>query len=143
MKKVLAELLTIGDEILYGQIVDTNSQWMSVELDKVGIKVIRKTSVGDQEEEILTAFAEAEKRADIILITGGLGPTSDDVTKPCLVKYFDCPLAIHEEALVEVTEFFKSRGREITEVNRQQAALPLCRAHASTLITGWRFRTPS
>ena len=126
MKRVLAELLTIGDEILYGQIVDTNSQWMSVELDKVGIKVIRKTSVGDQEDEILTALAEAEKRADIILITGGLGPTSDDLTKPCLVKYFDCPLAMHEEALAEVTEFFKSRGRTLTEINRQQAALPIC-----------------
>ncbi len=126
MKKVLAELLTIGDEILYGQIVDTNSQWMSVELDKVGINVIRKTSVGDQENEILTALAEAEKRADIILITGGLGPTSDDRTKPCLVKYFGCELAIHEEALAEVTEFFKSRGRELTEINRQQAALPVC-----------------
>ena len=126
MKKVLAELLTIGDEILYGQIVDTNSQWMSVELDKVGIKVIRKTTVGDQEDEILTAFEEAEKRADIVLITGGLGPTSDDLTKPCLSKYFNCELAIHEEALAEVTEFFKSRGRELTEVNRQQAALPVC-----------------
>lgn len=126
MKKVLAELLTIGDEILYGQIVDTNSQWMSVELDKVGIKVIRKTTVGDQEDEILAAFAEAEKRADIVLITGGLGPTSDDLTKPCLCKYFNCELAIHEEALVEVTEFFKSRGRELTEINRQQAALPVC-----------------
>jgi nicotinamide-nucleotide amidase len=125
MKKVLAELLTIGDEILYGQIVDTNSQWMSVELDKVGIKVIRKTTVGDQEGEILTAFEEAEKRADITLITGGLGPTSDDITKPCLAKYFNCELAIHEEALEEVTEFFKSRGRELTEINRQQAALPV------------------
>ena len=124
MKKILAELLTIGDEILYGQIVDTNSQWMSVELDKVGIKVIRKTSVGDVESEILTAFAEAEKRADIILITGGLGPTSDDLTKPLLAKYFKCELKINEEALREVTEFFKSRGRELTEVNRQQAALP-------------------
>ncbi|MFZ2906057.1 MAG: competence/damage-inducible protein A [Cyclobacteriaceae bacterium] len=126
MKKVLAEILTIGDEILYGQIVDTNSHWMSVELDKVGIKVIRKTTVGDQENEILTAFAEAEKRADIVLITGGLGPTSDDLTKPCLSNYFDCPVAIHEEALAEVTEFFKSRGRELTEINRQQAALPVC-----------------
>ena len=126
MKAILAELLTIGDEILYGQIVDTNSQWMSVALDKVGIKVVRKTSVGDQEDEILTALAEAEKRADIILITGGLGPTSDDLTKPCLVKYFDCPLAMHEEALAEVTAFFKSRGRELTEINRQQAALPIC-----------------
>lgn len=124
MKKILAELLTIGDEILYGQIVDTNSQWMSVELDKVGIKVIRKTTVGDVESEILTAFAEAEQRADIILITGGLGPTSDDLTKPLLAKYFNCELKMHEEALAEVTEFFKSRGRELTELNRQQAALP-------------------
>lgn len=124
MKNILAELLTIGDEILYGQIVDTNSQWMSVELDKVGIKVVRKTTVGDVESEILTAFAEAEQRADIILITGGLGPTSDDLTKPLLAKYFNCGLQIHEEALAEVTEFFKSRGRELTELNRQQAALP-------------------
>lgn len=124
MKKILAELLTIGDEILYGQIVDTNSQWMSVELDKLGIKVVRKTSVGDQEEEILTALTEAEKRADIILITGGLGPTNDDLTKPCLAQYFDCGLVLNEEALAEVTAFFKSRGRELTEVNRQQAMLP-------------------
>ncbi|MBL7848200.1 MAG: competence/damage-inducible protein A [Cyclobacteriaceae bacterium] len=126
MRPVLAELLTIGDEILYGQIVDTNSQWMSVALDQVGIRVIRKTTVGDQEQDILTAFAEAEQRADIILITGGLGPTSDDRTKPCLAKYFNCELRIHEEALAEVTEFFKSRGRELTELNRQQAALPVC-----------------
>ncbi len=124
MKKILAELLTIGDEILYGQIVDTNSQWMSVELDKIGVKVIRKTTVGDDEQEILTAFTEAEKRADVILITGGLGPTNDDLTKPLLAKYFNCGLVMNEEALTEVTEFFKSRGRELTELNRQQAALP-------------------
>lgn len=124
VKKIFAELLTIGDEILYGQIVDTNSQWMSVELDKIGIKVIRKTTVGDLEEEILTALDEAEKRADVILITGGLGPTSDDLTKPCLAKFFNCELKIHEEALAEVTEFFKSRGRELTELNRLQASLP-------------------
>lgn len=126
MKPILAELLTIGDEILYGQIVDTNSQWMSVELDKVGIKVIRKTTVGDVESEILTAFAEAEKRADIILITGGLGPTSDDLTKPLLAKYFNCEMRLHEEALAEVTAIFKSRGRELTETNKQQAVLPVC-----------------
>jgi nicotinamide-nucleotide amidase len=123
---VTAELLTIGDEILFGQIIDTNAQWMSVELTKAGIKVLRKTSVGDVESEILTAFAEAENRVDIVLITGGLGPTSDDLTKPCLAKYFDCELRIHEEALLEVTEFFRSRGRELTEVNRMQAALPVC-----------------
>jgi nicotinamide-nucleotide amidase len=126
MKTVLVELLTIGDEILYGQIVDTNSQWMSVELTNAGFKVVRKTSVGDVEEEIIAALKEAESRADIVLITGGLGPTSDDLTKPCLAKYFNCELKIHQEALAEVTEFFKNRGRELTEINRQQAALPVC-----------------
>lgn len=124
MKQVTAELLTIGDEILYGQIVDTNSQWMGVELSNMGIRVVRKTSVGDIESEILQAFKEAEERADIILITGGLGPTNDDLTKPCLAKYFNCDLVMNEEALAEVTEFFKSRGRELTELNRLQAALP-------------------
>ncbi len=126
MKEVTAELLTIGDEILYGQIVDTNAQWMGVHLGLAGIRVIRKTTVGDVEHEILKAFAEAETRADIILITGGLGPTNDDLTKPCLVKYFNCELKIDDEALAEVTEFFRSRGRTLTEVNRQQAALPVC-----------------
>ncbi|MEQ8364187.1 MAG: competence/damage-inducible protein A [Cyclobacteriaceae bacterium] len=126
MKPVLVEILAIGDELLYGQTQDTNSHWISIELDKVGYKVVRRTTIGDREDQILTAFAEAELRADIVLITGGLGPTSDDLTKPCLAKYFNCELAIHEEALAEVTAFFKSRGRELTEVNRQQAALPVC-----------------
>ncbi len=126
MKSVLVEVLAIGDELLYGQTMDTNSHWISQELDKVGFKVIRRTTIGDREDEILRAFSEAEQRADIILITGGLGPTSDDLTKPCLVKYFNCELAINEEALSEVTAFFNKRGRELTELNRQQAALPSC-----------------
>lgn len=125
-RTITAELLTIGDEILYGQIVDTNAQWMSVELSNIGIKVVRKTTVGDVESEIIAAFAEAEKRADLVLITGGLGPTNDDLTKPCLAKYFNCDLVIHDEALAEVTSFFKSRGRELTDINRLQAALPSC-----------------
>ncbi|AYB31691.1 competence/damage-inducible protein A [Chryseolinea soli] len=125
-RTITAELLTIGDEILYGQITDTNAQWMSVELGLAGIKVVRKTSVGDVESEILTALAEAEQRVDIVLITGGLGPTNDDLTKPCLAKYFNCGLKMNEEALAEVTAFFASRGRELTAVNRQQAALPEC-----------------
>ncbi len=125
MKAITAELLTIGDEILYGQIVDTNAQWMGVELAAAGIKVIRKTTVGDTEQDILTAFSEAQSRADVVLITGGLGPTNDDLTKPCLVKFFNTSLAINEEALQEVTEFFRQRGRELTELNRLQAALPV------------------
>jgi nicotinamide-nucleotide amidase len=127
MKKLInAEILAIGDELLYGQTLDTNSHWISAELDKVSIKVVRRTTVGDQEDQILQALKEAEQRAQIILITGGLGPTSDDLTKPCLAKYFNCEVAIHEQALIELTEFFKSRGRELTETNRQQAMLPVC-----------------
>lgn len=126
METVTAEILTIGDEILFGQIVDTNSQWMGTELSNAGIRVVRTTTVGDVTEHIITAFAEAEKRADIILITGGLGPTSDDLTKPCLAEYFNCEMQIHGEALAEVTEFFTSRGRALTEVNRLQASLPVC-----------------
>ncbi|ELR73538.1 Molybdopterin binding motif protein [Fulvivirga imtechensis AK7] len=126
MTKTKAEILTIGDEILYGQLLDTNSQWMSAELDSIGIKTIRKTTVSDSREDILTAFREAELRADIILITGGLGPTNDDLTKPCLSEYFDSPIVMNEQALKELTEFFSSKGRELNEVNRLQAALPEC-----------------
>ena len=124
MKTITAELLTVGDEILYGQIIDTNSQWMGTELTAIGIRVIRKTSVGDVEAEILQAFDEARKRADVVLITGGLGPTSDDLTKPCLSKFFNSPLRMHDEALQEVTEIFRSRGRALTDLNRKQAELP-------------------
>ena len=124
MKNILAEIITIGDEILYGQIVDTNSQWMSTELDKVGIKIIRKTAIGDTENEILNMLKEAESRADIILITGGLGPTNDDLTKPCLVKYFDTKLVMNNDALKNLTSIFNKLGRPVSEVNRQQAELP-------------------
>ncbi|MGE0588683.1 MAG: competence/damage-inducible protein A [Cyclobacteriaceae bacterium] len=126
MNPIYIEIIAIGDELLYGQTLDTNSHWISSELDKVGFKVTRRTTIGDREDEIMRAFAEAEQRASVVLITGGLGPTNDDLTKPCLAKFFDCELAINEEALEEVTAFFKKRGRELTEVNRQQAALPIC-----------------
>jgi len=124
MKKVLAELITIGDEILYGQTLDTNAHWMSGELDAIGVKVIRRTTCGDQEEEILQALREAEQRADIILITGGLGPTSDDLTKPCLAKYFDSEIVMNKVALAELEAYMSSRGRELNKLTRLQAALP-------------------
>jgi nicotinamide-nucleotide amidase len=126
MEIIKAEILAIGDELLYGQTLDTNSHFISEQLDKVGIKVVRRTTVGDYEPDILKAFSEAEERAHIVLITGGLGPTSDDLTKPCLAKYFNCETKIHAEALEEVTAFFKQRGRELTELNKLQAALPVC-----------------
>ncbi|MEQ8811120.1 MAG: CinA family nicotinamide mononucleotide deamidase-related protein, partial [Imperialibacter sp.] len=120
-----AEILTIGDEILYGQINDTNSTWIGQQLSERGIKVIRKTTVGDVESEMMTAFAEAERRADIIIITGGLGPTKDDLTKPLLARYFGMELALHEEALAEITMLFEKRGFQMTDTNRQQAWLPV------------------
>lgn len=124
MKEVLAELITIGDEILYGQTLDTNAHWMSGELDEIGVRVIRRTTCGDAEEEILQALREAEQRADIILITGGLGPTSDDLTKPCLAKYFDCDIIMNKQALAELESYMTSRGRGLNKLTRLQAALP-------------------
>ncbi|WP_395767890.1 competence/damage-inducible protein A [Aquirufa sp.] len=121
---VRAEIITIGDEILYGQILDTNTQWISLELDKIGIKTIRKSSVGDQKDEIVQILVEAQKRADIVFITGGLGPTKDDLTKKILADFFACPLALHPDALQDVTDFFAKRGRELSELNRDQALLP-------------------
>lgn len=124
MKQILAEILTIGDEILYGQITDTNSQWISSELDQLGIRVIRKTTVGDTKEAILGAFAEAEERADMVLITGGLGPTNDDLTMPMLAQYFNSEIVMNDAVLAHVKHFFESRGRTFTELNKRQALVP-------------------
>jgi nicotinamide-nucleotide amidase len=121
---VRTEIITIGDEILYGQILDTNTQWISLELDKLGIKTVRKSSVGDQKDEIVQILQEAQKRADVVFITGGLGPTKDDLTKKILADFFGCTLAYHAEALQDVTEFFAKRGRTLTDINRDQALLP-------------------
>jgi len=124
MSNIFAEILTIGDEILFGQTLDTNSHFACEKLSEIGVKIVRKTTVGDTEDEILKALGEAESRADITIVTGGLGPTNDDLTKPCLAKYFNCDIRINEQALQEVSSYFKRRGRELTELNRLQAALP-------------------
>ncbi len=120
-----AEIITIGDEILYGQILDSNSQWISQELDQLGIRVVRQTTVGDIEGDILHAFKEAEQHADLVLITGGLGPTNDDLTKPLLARYFGADIELNKEALEEVRALFKKFGKELTETNKQQAELPV------------------
>ncbi len=124
MKPIYAETITIGDEILYGQIVDTNSQFMSVEFDKIGVKVIRRTSVGDSKQVIIEAIQAAEKVADIIMITGGLGPTKDDITKKTLAEYFECELEPNEDVLLHVTNLFTSRGRAMNESTKTQALIP-------------------
>ncbi len=126
MQVIKAEIIAIGDELLYGQIVDTNSHWISQELDLLGVKVVRRTTVGDNRADILSAFAEAEKRADVILITGGLGPTQDDLTKPLLAEYFGCEIREVPEAVEAITAFFRRRGREMTPLNTLQGHLPAC-----------------
>ena len=121
---MFAEIITIGDEILIGQIVDTNSAWMGVELNKVGVKVKQITSISDDAAHIVTALDEAQKRADIILITGGLGPTKDDITKHTLSKYFNMPLRLDEETLAHVKLFFEKLNRPMIDVNIKQAEVP-------------------
>jgi nicotinamide-nucleotide amidase len=124
MKIVFAEVITIGDELLYGQTLDTNSQWMGQELNRVGIKIGRKTAIGDRREDIVSALDEAQQRADIILITGGLGPTKDDITKTTLADYFDSPISLHPQALADLKALFAQRNYPLTALNEQQAALP-------------------
>ncbi len=121
---MLAEIITIGDEILIGQIVDTNSAWMGRELNKIGVSVKQITSVSDDATHIIQALDEAKKRVDVILITGGLGPTKDDVTKLTLSKYFNMPLRRDEATLAHVTAIFDRLNRPMIEMNRKQADVP-------------------
>lgn len=119
-----AEIITIGDEILIGQTVDTNSAWMGTQLNLYGIKVNRITSISDKREEIISALNEALGRAGLVLITGGLGPTSDDITKGTLAEYFGCGLVTDQGVLAEVSERLRKRNLEMNEYNRRQALVP-------------------
>ena len=124
---MLAEIITIGDEILIGQIVDTNSAWIARKLNSIGIRIKQISSVSDDKQHILNALAEAHQRADIILITGGLGPTKDDITKKTLAGYFGVDLVENKAALENVENIFKRlRGpsTQLLEVNKQQALVP-------------------
>ncbi len=119
-----AEIITIGDELLIGQVIDTNSAWMAEQLNLIGINVHQITSISDQSQHILKTLKEAGNRARIVLITGGLGPTRDDITKEALCQFFDTKLVLNQEALEDVTRFFEKRNIAITELNRKQAELP-------------------
>ena len=122
---MFAEIITIGDEILIGQILDTNSAFIASELNKIGISVFQITSVQDDREHILKAFEEAEDRAEVIITTGGLGPTKDDITKKTLCEYFDDTLITDQKVLAHVEELFeKYISTPISEVNRRQALVP-------------------
>lgn len=123
--KINASIITIGDELLIGQVIDTNSAWLAQELNKIGIWVKRRVAVGDVWDEIWTALDEESKHSKIILITGGLGPTADDITKPLLCKYFGGHLIENAEALDNVkTIFSKYLNRPLLESNIKQALVP-------------------
>src|SRR6187401_1981873 len=106
MEATQAVIITIGDELLIGQVVDTNSAWMAQELNKAGIRVARRVAVGDVWDEIWSTLDEESSHADIILITGGLGPTADDITKPLLCKYFNGKMVVDNGALDNVVNIF-------------------------------------
>ncbi|HMO61660.1 MAG TPA: competence/damage-inducible protein A [Ferruginibacter sp.] len=122
---VQASIITIGDELLIGQVIDTNSAWMAQELNKAGIPVVRRVAVGDVWEQIWRALDEESRHSDIVLITGGLGPTADDITKPLLCQYFKGRLVVDEAALKNVEYLFKEVFRRpLTGRNLKQAQVP-------------------
>ncbi len=119
-----AEIISIGDELLIGQVVNTNASWIAEQLSFSGIEILRITAIADQKEEIISALREAEARAEIILLTGGLGPTRDDITKNTLCEYFGSKLVFHQPAFDNVTRLFGDRGLPIGIENRRQAEIP-------------------
>ena len=119
-----AEIITIGDEILIGQIVDTNSAWLGEQLNLYGVEVYQITSVHDSREHILAAVDNAARNADLVLITGGLGPTRDDITKHTLCEYFNTRLVLNKEVLAWVEDMLGKRGVKINQLNKDQAMVP-------------------
>lgn len=119
-----AEIISIGDEILIGQIINTNSQWIAEQLNIIGINVYQISTISDNKHHILKALDEAGRRADIILITGGLGPTKDDVTKNALCQYFDTKLIFNKTVYEDIERFISKRDMTMNKLNKEQAELP-------------------
>lgn len=119
-----AELISIGDELLIGQVVNTNASWIASELNKWGIGVSHISMISDDENAINQALDDAGKRADVILITGGLGPTKDDITKQVLANYFDAKIIFHEPSFEQIRQLFKARNYKVSPINRKQAEIP-------------------
>jgi len=124
MKKISASILTIGDEILYGHILDTNANFISNALADIGIKVVMHLSVGDNFKDITEALKITESKSDLILITGGLGPTNDDITKKCLAAHFNTEIKVNQKVFNDLSEYFKKRGFQFSKSNQKQAEIP-------------------
>ena len=119
-----AEIISIGDELLIGQTINTNAAWMGQELNKIGVDVYQITSISDTKEHIINALDEAKCRTDLILLTGGLGPTRDDITKHTLAAYFNSKLIFSQEVFENIKNFLSGRSIPINEFNRKQAEVP-------------------
>lgn len=119
-----ATVITIGDEILIGQIVDTNSAWIGQQFNELGVKIHEIISCGDNKEQIVDALERARHSSQIVLMTGGLGPTRDDITKNTLVEYFNTELVQNDALWERMKEIFSKRGKEVLELNRSQAMIP-------------------
>src|SRR5665647_2483448 len=124
IKSVMVEIITIGDEILIGQIVDTNSAWMATELNTAGFELAQITSVHDDANHIIETLELALKRADVILFTGGIGPTNDDITKQTLCAYFDTKLVFDESIYQNIESLFINRPYVMNELTKAQAMVP-------------------
>lgn len=121
-----ADIITIGDEILIGQIIDTNSAWIAARLGEIGVSIRRKYSIGDRREEIISAVEESMAKAEITIITGGLGPTKDDITKRVLAEIFNSPMVCHTETYERVERMMAARGIAFNDLNKGQAMVPEC-----------------
>jgi len=132
------EIITIGDEILIGQIVDTNAAWMARELTQHGFEIAAITTVGDRQKEILKALDNGFSRADILLLTGGVGPTNDDITKHTLSHYFHTALEFNDEVLQNIESLFLKRNIQLNQLTRNQAYVPAC----STVIQNMNGTAP-
>lgn len=124
MNAAKATIITIGDELLIGQVIDTNSAWIAQQLNAIGIDIYRRIAVSDTKEAIVNTLRDELKDADIVLLTGGLGPTADDVTKPVLCDFFGGKLIVDETVLAHVKEIFTRRNRPLLERNLKQAEVP-------------------
>ena len=121
---MIAEILSIGDELLIGQTINTNASWIGSELAKMGARVIRVKTVSDDKNEIISALENLHPNTNCLIITGGLGPTKDDITKHTLCEFFETELEIHQPTLEKIQAYFAARNRPMLESNNLQAALP-------------------
>ena len=119
-----ADILTIGDEILIGQTIDTNSAWMGDFLERNGVHVVEISTISDKKDHIISSLSQSLERSDIVLITGGLGPTKDDVTKQTLCEYFDDELILSQSVLDDIKEYFELRKRTVNKFTESQAFVP-------------------